>query len=109
MAMSDRASRWVTEQVGRCARSVNEIPLELGGDWHTVNDTVIAYGTALVDDDPQRFGTVRALGLDEVLFDRVGPWRRQNFSTQIVDVERGQLLDVVPGRRGAEAMAWLDV
>jgi transposase len=62
MAMSDRAGRWVTEQVGRHARSVNEIALELGCDWHTVNDTVIAYGTALVE-DPKRFGTVEALGL----------------------------------------------
>jgi transposase len=60
-AMSDRAGRWITEQVGRYARSVNEIAIELGCDWHTVNDTVIAYGTALVDDDPGRFGTVTAL------------------------------------------------
>ena len=55
MAISDRAGRWVTEQVGRYARSVNEIAAELGCDWHTVNDTVIAYGTALVDDDPDRY------------------------------------------------------
>ena len=61
---------------------------------------MIAYGTALVDDDPERFGTVSALGLDEVLFVRVGPWHRQEFSTQIVDVKVGQLLDVVPGRSG---------
>ena len=31
---------------------------------------------------------------------RRGPWHRQEFSTQIVDVGRGQLLDVVPGRCG---------
>ncbi len=106
MAMSDRAGRWVTEQVGRYARSVNEIAVELGCDWHTVNDTVIAYGTALVD-DPDRFGTVEALGLDEVLFARIGRWHRQEFSTQIVDVGRGQLLDVVPGRSSVEPMVWL--
>ncbi len=88
MAMSDRAGRWVTEQVGRYARSVNEIAVELGCDWHTVNDTVIAYGTALVA-DPERFGTVEALGLDEVLFARIGSWHRQEFSTQIVDVGVG--------------------
>ena len=108
MAMSDRAGRWVTEQVGRHARSVNEIALELGCDWHTVNDTVVAYGTALVDDDPDRFGTVEALGLDEVLFARIGPRHRQEFSTQIVDVAVGQLLDIVPGRTGAEPIAWLE-
>jgi len=105
-AMTDRAGRWATEQVGRYARSVNEVAIEIGCDWHTVNDTVIAYGTALVD-DPDRFGTVEAIGLDEVLMVRIGPWLHQGFSTQIVDVGRGQLLDVVPGRSGAWPMAWL--
>jgi hypothetical protein len=105
--MTDRAGWWVTEQVGRYARSVNEVAIEIGCDWHTVNDTVIAYGTALVDDDPDRFGTVEAIGLDEVLMVRIGPWHRQEFSTQIVDVGRGQLLDVVPGRNSAEPMVWL--
>jgi transposase len=106
MAISTRAGRWVTEQVGRCARSVNEVAKELGCDWHTVNDAVVAYGEALVD-LPDRIGTVSALGLDEVLFVREGPYRRHYFSTQIVDVTRGQLLDVVPGRGSTEPMAWL--
>lgn len=63
LGMTDRAGRWVTSQVGRCARSVNEIAVELGCDWHTINDAVIAYGTALVDDDPDRIGDVTAVGL----------------------------------------------
>jgi len=104
--MTDRAGRWITAQVGRCARSVNEVAKELGCDWHTVNDAVVSYGGALVD-HPDRFGTVEALGLDEVLMVRRGPWRRQEFSTQIVDVGRGQLLDVVAGRSATEPMAWL--
>ena len=108
MAMTDRAGRWATEQVGRSARSVNEVAIEPGCDWHTINDTVLAYGTALVDDDPGRYGVVEALGLDEVLFARLGPWRRQHFSTQIVDVKAGQLLDVVPGRSGKGPTEWLE-
>ena len=56
--MTDRAGRWVTEQVGRYARTVNEVASELGCDWHTVNDTVIAYGDALVDDTRLAYGTV---------------------------------------------------
>ena len=51
---------------------------------------------------------VEALGLDEVLFARIGPWRRQEFSTQIVDVQAGQLLDVVPGRSGKGPTEWLE-
>ena len=106
LAMTDRAGRWVTAQVGRCARSVNEVAVELGCDWHTINDAVIAYGTALVD-DPARIGEVTALGLDEVLFARLGKWRTQHWSTQRVEVRRGQLLDVVPGRNAAGPCAWL--
>jgi hypothetical protein len=106
MAMTDRAGRWATEQVGRCARSVSEVAKELGCDWHTVNDAVLRYGEALVD-DPDRFGTVSALGLDEVLFARRGSFHTKEFATSIVDVRRGQLLDIVPGRRAKGPMEWL--
>ncbi|MGH9153153.1 MAG: ISL3 family transposase [Acidimicrobiales bacterium] len=87
-------------------RTVNEVAVELGCDWHTVNDAVIAYGSALVD-DPDRIGQPTALGLDETLFCRRGPWRTQSWSTSIVDVATGRLLDVVPGRSAAEPCRWL--
>jgi len=105
--LTARAARWATVQVGRCARSVNEVAGELGCDWHTVNDTVVAYGEALLEADCDRIGEVTALGLDEVLMVRVGPFHRQHFTTQLVDVRRGQLLDVVPGRGSAHPMGWL--
>jgi transposase len=107
LVMTDRAGRWVTEQVGRRGRTVNEVAVELGCDWHTVNDSVIAYGTALVDDDPERIGRPTALGLDETLFCRQGRRRRQHWSTSIVDVRAGKLLDVVPGRSATEPCRWL--
>lgn len=105
--LTSRAARWATEQVGRHGRSVNEVADDLGCDWHTVNDTVVAYGKVLID-DPHRFGEVGALGLDEVLFVRVGAFRTPTFSTQLVDVEAGQLLDVVEGRKAEEPKAWLE-
>ena len=106
LVLTDRAGRWVTEQVGRCGRTVDEIAVELGCDWHTVNDAVIAYGTALIDDDPDRIGEPTAIGLDETLFARVGPWRTLLWSTSIVNVRAGQLLDVVPGRDSKGPCAW---
>lgn len=106
LCLSDRAGRWICEQVGRCGRSVSEVAKELGCDWHTVNDALLAYGEALIDNEG-RFGVVEALGLDEVLFVREGEYRRQCYSTQIVDVGCGQLLDVVPGRSGAAPTTWL--
>ena len=69
-------------------------------------DAVAAYGEVLVD-DPDRFGDVAALGLDETLRCRLGRWRRQAWTTQIVDVEAGQLLDVVEGRSAAGPIGWL--
>ncbi|MGH9262937.1 MAG: hypothetical protein ACRD08_24070, partial [Acidimicrobiales bacterium] len=91
LAMTDRAGRWATAQVGRHGRTVNEIAGELGCDWHTVNDAVMAYGTSLVD-DPERIGQVAAVGFDEVLFARQGRWRTQVWSTSIADVATGKLL-----------------
>ena len=100
--------RWATEQVGRKGRAASaEVADELGCDWHTVNDTVFAYGEVLVD-EPGRFGQVDALGLDEVLFVRRGPLPHQTSRPRSSTCERGQLLDLVPGRGGAEAQAMAD-
>ena len=103
--LTTRAARWATVQVGRHGRSVAEVAADLGCDWHTVMDAVIVYGQPLID-DPARFGDVTAVGLDETLFARDGPFRRQRWSTQIVDVQRGQLLDVVAGRDTVEPCRW---
>ena len=64
----------------------------------------VAIGEQLID---HPVGNVNALGLDETLFARVGKVRTQLWSTQIVDVGRGQLLDVVPGRDSVESCRWL--
>jgi transposase len=106
MVLTDRAGRWITEQVGRFGRTVNEVAIELDCDWHTVNDAVVAYGEALVDDDPGRIGTPTAVGLDETLFNRTGGYRTQSWSTAIVDVANPRLLDLVEGRDSPPACAW---
>lgn len=107
-AMTDRAGRWVTLQVGREGRTVADVARELGCDWHTVMDAVLAYGTPLVD-DPARIGPVAALGLDETLFARTGRWQNQHWCTSIVDVSSpSQLLDVIPGRTAAASTAWIN-
>jgi hypothetical protein len=42
-----------------------------------------------------------------VLFARQGRWRTQAWSTSIVDVASGQLLDVIEGRSAGGLCAWL--
>jgi len=106
LGLTDRAGRWATFQVGCHGRSVKEVAGDLGCDWHTVNNAVVAYGERLVD-DPARIGQVTALGLDETLFVKRGRWRTKQWSTSIVDVRAGQLLDVVEGRDSAPASLWL--
>jgi transposase len=105
--LTTRAARWVTTQVGRWGRTVNEVAQELGTDWHTVNTAVIAYGEALLTADVERIGVVHALSLDETLFVRRGRWRTQCWSTQIVDARTGALLDVVEGRDSTRPAQWL--
>jgi transposase len=106
MALTDRAGRWSTEQVGRYGRTINDVANELGCDWHTINDAVIAYGTALIDDDPHRIGETTAVGLDETLFVKRGVFRTKSWATSIVDVAQRRLLDIVPGQGGAEPCKW---
>lgn len=77
LGLTDRAGKWVTVQVGRCGRTVSEVARELGCDWHTVNNAVLAYGEALLEADVDRIGQVTAVGMDETLFARIGVWRRQ--------------------------------
>jgi hypothetical protein len=105
--ITDRAGRWATLQVGYHGRSVSEVAHDLGRDWHTIMDAVIAYGEPLVD-DPERIGDTDAVGLDETLFCKTGRYRTQNWSTSIVDVRNKVLLDVVAGRGGIEPCGWLD-
>jgi transposase len=104
--MTTRAAKHATLQVGRHGRSVAEVAADLGCDWHTIMNAVVLFGTPLVD-DPNRIGAVTAIGLDETLFARVGRFRKRLWSTQIVDVGRGQLLDVVAGRDASGAVRWL--
>jgi len=66
-AITTRAARWTTMQVGRHGPSVAEVATDLQCDWHTVMDAVALYGTPLID-DPDRFCAVTAVGLDETLF-----------------------------------------
>jgi hypothetical protein len=106
LTLTDRAGHWATLEVGYNGRTIAEVADSLGCDWHTINDAVLAYGSALVD-HPERFGDVRSLGLDEHLFAKLGERRTQHFVTDIVNVERSQLLDIVPDRKGDEPKARL--
>ena len=104
--LTTRAGRWATRQAGR-ARPVDEVAAELGCSWHPVNASVRRWGSALLDADTERISDVEALGLDETLMGRRGRFKDKSWSTSIVDVGRGQLLDIVPGRTAQAPALWL--
>ncbi len=104
--MTSRAARWATRRAGR-ARAISEIAAELGCGWHTAMAAVHRWGRALLDADSARTDGVTALGLDEILMFRRGPYRRKHWGTTIVDARRGILLDIVPGRSAAGATRWI--
>ncbi len=103
LSITDRASKWATQQVGKYGRSVSFVADELGCNWHTINNAVVAYGEVLVD-DPSRIGEVISLGLDESLFHGQGQFRKQIWSTSIMDSKEGYLLDMVP----KESITWIE-
>ena len=47
-ALTSRAGRWATVQVGRFGRPVEHVAGELGCDWRTVNGAVVAWGPGAV-------------------------------------------------------------
>ena len=63
------------------------------------------FGAPLID-DPARYMTVNAVRLDETLYVREGRYRRQRRSTQVVDVQAGQPLDVIDGKDVDTCCAW---
>ena len=105
--MTSRAARWATRRAGK-ARAISEIAAELGCNWHTAMAAVHRWGRALLEADPSRVDGVTALGLDEILMFRRGPFRRKHWGATIVDVRRGKLLDIVAGRSAAGAKSWIE-
>ncbi len=104
--LTTRAARWATQQVGR-GRTVVDVAEELGCSWHTVSKEVNRWGEALLEADQDRVGIVEALGLDETLFLRQGPWRRRMWITAAVDIRNRRLIDVFPGKDAKGAVRWL--
>jgi transposase len=104
--LTTRAAKWATEQVGT-GRSVLEVAKELACDWHTINDAVLTYGTALLAADTKRLTRTSAIGLDETNFVRCKD-QRTNYVTTVCDVEHHQIIDILPTRHFVDVARWVD-
>ena len=104
--LTTRAAKWATVQVGT-GRTVKEVAGELSCDWHTVNDAVTTYGTALLDKDRKRLNATSAIGLDETSFVKLGG-HHTAYATTVTDVEHHRIIDILPTRNYLDVAGFLD-
>ncbi len=106
-SLTERARRDICRRVGRELDTVAQVAREFGVGWATAHQAVIDHGDQLIADD-QRIGRVTGLGVDEHTFQHANASRRTQMVTTFVDIDRGRLLDAVPGRSGEVVRTWID-
>jgi transposase len=106
VALTTRAGRWATREVGAEVHTVAYIARQLGVAWHTVMDAVAYWGQPLIE-DPDRVGETTAVGVDETKFLAARRREPTRWASAICDVERRSVVDVIEGRQGPELAAWL--
>ena len=104
--LTTRAAKWATVQVGT-GRTVKEVAKELDCDWHTVNDAVTTYGSALLDADRRRLNKTIAIGLDETSFVKLGG-HHTDYATTVADVEHHQIIDILPSRNFVDVAGFIN-
>jgi transposase len=105
--LTTRAAKWATVQVGG-GRTVKEVADELACDWHTINDAVTTYGTALLEADKKRLNQTSAIGLDETSFIKLKDHSHPEFVTTVADVQNHQIIDILPTRKYVDVAGWID-
>jgi transposase len=104
--LTERARRRLAGMVNVEGHSIAAAAAEFGVGWHTANAAVAAHTDPVVD-DPARLEGVSAIGVDEKRFLNATPTARTRFTTQIVDLDRHRVLDVIEGRSRTVLGDWL--
>lgn len=105
-SLTCRARARLADMVNIDGVSIAAAGVGFGVGWHCANLAVAEHTDPLVD-DPSRFDGVSAIGVDEKRFLNATPEHRTEFTTQIFDLGRHRLLDVVPGRSRMVLADWL--
>jgi transposase len=105
-SLSERARRRLAEMVNVGGDSIAAAAVEFGVGWHTAHAAVIDYTDPAIN-DPARLEGVAGIGVDEKRFLNATATHRTVFTTQIVDLDRHRLLDVIEGRSADVLGAWL--
>ena len=110
--LSRRGLAWALEGIVIAHLTVARVAEGLGVAWNTANDAVLAQGTRVLIEDPNRFDGVRVLGVDEHV------WRHtrkgDKYVTVIIDLTTirdrcgpARLLDMDEGRSKRVFKEWL--
>jgi transposase len=105
-SLTRRARAEICRAVGEDDHTVAAEARRFGVGWSTAMAAVRDHGKPLVD-DPRRLHGVRALGVDEHKMLAAGPTHHTIYATQLVDIDRHVLLDVVRDRSAASVTTWL--
>jgi len=104
--LTRRARAEICRRVGQEGHSVASVARAFGVGWSSAMAAVRDHGLPLVE--ARALGAVEALGVDEHKMLAAGPRRRTTYCTQLVDLDSGRLLDVVPGRSARSVTDWLE-
>jgi transposase len=96
-SLTERARARLAAMVNVDGDSVAAAGCEFGVGWHCANQAVAEHTDPHVD-DPDRFDDVRSVGVDEKRFLSATVEHRTVFTTQVVDLDRHRVLDVLEGR-----------
>ncbi|MBU1226627.1 MAG: ISL3 family transposase [Actinobacteria bacterium] len=105
--LTERARRRLAEMVNVDGDSIAGAAAAFGVGWHTANQAVADHTDPHIE-DPARLEGVEAIEVDEKRFLNATPDRRTVYTTQIVDLDRHRLLDVIEGRSRDVLGAWLE-
>lgn len=105
-SLTERARQRVADMVNIEGFSIAAAAVEFGVGWHAANAAVADYTDPVID-DPARLEGVSGIGVDEKRFLNSTADHRTVFTTQIVDLDRHRLLDVVDGRSRDVLDRWL--
>ncbi len=105
--LTGRARVRLAEMVNVEGFSIAAAAAEFGVGWHCANQAVAAHTDPVIN-APGRLDGVTAIGVDEKRFLNATPTSRTRFTTQIVDLDRHRVLDVIEGRSRSVLGDWLD-
>jgi transposase len=105
--LTTRAAKWVAKEI-KSGQHISHLAGELDCSWDSVNTAMLVYGSAWIEADTKRLKETTAIGLDETLFVREGPYKTKLWSTTVCDVVNHQLMDVLPTRDFVQVAGWLD-